>query len=117
MSSWSVLVISSPAAQSYDWLLRRTSNNEGRRESLGFDVITTEDGAGWTAFLRSLVARGLSGVALVTSDDHKGLKAAIAAVLPGASWQRCRVHYVNSRIMWSLGVPLGAGARQTASVA
>jgi putative transposase len=48
-------------------------NNEGRREPLGFDVITTEDGAGWTAFLRSLVARGLSGVALVVSDDHKGL--------------------------------------------
>jgi putative transposase len=71
-------------------------NNEGRRESLGFDVITTEDGAGWTAFLRSLVARGLSGVALVTSDDHKGLKAAIAAVLPGASWQRCRVHFARN---------------------
>jgi putative transposase len=62
-------------------------NNEGLRESLGFDVITTEDGAGWTAFLRNLVARGLSGVALVVSDDHKGLKAAIAAVLPGAVWQ------------------------------
>jgi putative transposase len=68
-------------------------NNEGRRESLGFDVITTEDGAGWTAFLRSLVARGLSGVALVVSDDHKGLKAAIAGVLPGATWQRCRTHF------------------------
>ena len=68
-------------------------NAEGRRECLGFDVITTEDGAGWTAFLRSLVARGLCGVALVTSDDHKGLKAAIEAVLPGASWQRCRVHF------------------------
>ena len=71
-------------------------NNEGRRESLGFDVITTEDGAGWTAFLRSLVARGLCGVALVTSDDHKGLKAAIAAVLPGATWQRCRVHFARN---------------------
>jgi transposase-like protein len=68
-------------------------NCEGRRECLGFDVITTEDGAGWTAFLRSLVARGLCGVALVTSDDHKGLKAAIEAVLPGASWQRSSVHY------------------------
>ena len=68
-------------------------NAEGQRESLGFDVITTEDGAGWTAFLRNLVARGLSGVALVISDDHKGLKAAIAAVLPGAVWQRCRVHF------------------------
>jgi transposase-like protein len=68
-------------------------NNEGQRECLGFDVITTEDGAGWTAFLRNLVARGLSGVALVISDDHKGLKAAIEAVLPGAAWQRCRVHF------------------------
>jgi putative transposase len=71
-------------------------NAEGRRESLGFDVITTEDGAGWTAFLRSLVARGLSGVALVVSDDHKGLKAALAAVLPGASWQRCRTHFARN---------------------
>jgi transposase-like protein len=68
-------------------------NNEGKRESLGFDVITTEDGAGWTAFLRSLVARGLSGVSLVISDDHKGLKAAIEAVLAGAGWQRCRTHF------------------------
>jgi len=71
-------------------------NNEGKRESLGFDVITTEDGAGWTAFLRSLVARGLSGVALVVSDDHKGLKAAIGAVLPGATWQRCRTHFARN---------------------
>jgi transposase-like protein len=71
-------------------------NNEGKRESLGFDVITTEDGAGWTAFLRSLVARGLSGVALVVSDDHKGLKAAIQAVLTGATWQRCRTHFARN---------------------
>ena len=71
-------------------------NNEGRRESLGFDVITTEDGAGWTAFLRTLVARGLSGVALVVSDDHLGLKAAIAAVLRGATWQRCRTHFARN---------------------
>jgi putative transposase len=71
-------------------------NNEGKRESLGFDVITTEDGAGWTAFLRSLVARGLSGVALVISDDHKGLKAAIEAVLAGATWQRCRTHFARN---------------------
>ena len=71
-------------------------NNEGKRESLGFDVITTEDGAGWTAFLRSLVARGLSGVALVVSDDHKGLKTAIEAVLVGATWQRCRAHFARN---------------------
>ena len=53
---------------------------------------STQDGAGWLAFLRGLVARGLSGVAPVTSDDHAGLVNAIAAVLPGASWQRCCTH-------------------------
>jgi len=68
-------------------------NADGHREILGVDVITTEDGAGWTAFLRGLVARGLSGVHLVISDAHEGLKQAIAAVLPGTSWQRCRTHF------------------------
>ena len=67
-------------------------NVDGHREVLGLDVITTEDGAGWLAFLRSLVARGLSGVQLVISDAHQGLKSAIEATLPGASWQRCRTH-------------------------
>ena len=57
-------------------------------------VNTAETGAGWLAFFRNLVARGLSGVALVTSDAHAGLIEAIAATLPGASWQRCRTHYV-----------------------
>ena len=57
-------------------------NVEGHREVLGVDVFTTEDGAGWTAFLRSLVARGLSGVQLVISDADEGLKNAIAGVLP-----------------------------------
>ncbi len=68
-------------------------NAGGRREILGIDVASSEDGAGWLAFLRGLVARGLSGVALVTSDCHQGLRDAIAAVLPGAAWQRCRTHY------------------------
>ncbi len=68
-------------------------NADGHREVLGLDVITTEDGAGWTAFLRGLVARGLGGVQLVISDAHVGLTQAIAAVLPGASWQRCRTHF------------------------
>lgn len=67
-------------------------NAQGRREVLGMEVITVEDGAGWTAFLRGLVARGLSGVALVVSDAHEGLKQAIGAVLTGATWQRCRTH-------------------------
>jgi transposase-like protein len=71
-------------------------NADGHREILGLDLITTEDGAGWTAFLRGLVARGLSGVALVVSDAHQGLVDAIASVLPGAAWQRCRVHFVRN---------------------
>ncbi len=71
-------------------------NANGNREILGVDVITTEDGAGWLAFLRSLVARGLSGVALVVSDAHEGLKGAIEAVLPGATWQRCRTHAMRN---------------------
>ena len=56
-------------------------------------MTSSEDGAGWLAFLRGLVARGLSGVAMVTSDGHAGLVNAIASVLPGAAWQRCRTHY------------------------
>ena len=68
-------------------------NADGHREILGLDVTSSEDGAGWLGFFRGLVARGLSGVALVTSDAHAGLVAAIGATLPGASWQRCRTHY------------------------
>ncbi len=71
-------------------------NRDGFRESLGLDVVTAEDGAAWLAFLRSLVARGLSGVRLVTSDAHPGLVDAIAATLPGASWQRCRTHFIRN---------------------
>src|SRR4051812_18478380 len=68
-------------------------NLDGHREILGLQVTTTEDGAGWLGFFRDLVARGLSGVRLVTSDAHRGLTAAISAALPGAAWQRCRTHY------------------------
>jgi len=71
-------------------------NRDGRREILGLEVVTTEDGAAWLAFLRGLVARGLKGVVLVTSDAHEGLKAAIAASLPGAAWQRCRTHFMRN---------------------
>ena len=69
-------------------------NIEGRREIVGFDIVTTESTVAWTGFLRSLVARGLSGVELVISDAHGGIKAAIAAVLGEASWQRCRTHFM-----------------------
>ena len=68
-------------------------NADGHREILGLDVASAEDGAGWLAFLRGLVARGLSGVQLVISDTHPGLVAAIGSALPGASWQRCRTHW------------------------
>lgn len=69
---------------------------DGRREVLGFDVGDSEDGAFWTAFLRSLKARGLGGVQLVISDAHEGLKGAISSVLLGASWQRCKVHFLRN---------------------
>ena len=69
---------------------------DGRREVLGFGVGDSEDGAFWTAFLRSLKARGLAGTKLVISDAHAGLKAAISAVMIGATWQRCRVHFLRN---------------------
>jgi putative transposase len=71
-------------------------NRDGFRESLGLDVVTAEDGAAWLAYLRSLVARGLAGVRLVSSDAHPGLVDAIAATLPGAAWQRCRTHFMRN---------------------
>src|SRR3954471_17603482 len=70
----------------------------GEREVLGLDVGPSEDGAFWLQFLRSLVARGLAGVKLVISDAHQGLKGAIAAVVQGAAWQRCRVHFVRNAL-------------------
>jgi putative transposase len=73
-------------------------NAAGVREVLGVDVGPSEDGAFWLRFLRSLVARGLHGVRLVTSDAHEGLRQALGAVLHGASWQRCRVHFVRNAL-------------------
>ena len=68
-------------------------NGDGHREVLGLRVATSETGAAWNSFFADLVARGLGGVRLVTSDAHAGLEEAIAANLPGAVWQRCRTHY------------------------
>ena len=86
---------------------------DGRREVLGFDVGDSEDGAFWTAFLRSLKARGLTGVQLVISDAHEGLKAAIGSVLIGASWQRCRVHFMRNVLA---KVPKGHGEMALAAI-
>jgi putative transposase len=79
--------------------------SEGERQVLGIDVGPSEDRAFWTAFLRSLVKRGLRGVRLITSDAHEGLKQAIATVLSGATWQRCRVHFMRNLLAT---VPRGA---------
>lgn len=68
----------------------------GDREVLGIEVGDTEDKAFWVAFFKGLRARGLSGVQLVISDHHLGLKEAIAQVFVGASWQRCRVHFMRN---------------------
>ena len=69
---------------------------QGEREVLGLAVGDSEDGAFWTAFLRSLRARGLAGVRLVISDAHEGLKGAIGSVFLGSAWQRCRVHFLRN---------------------
>ena len=71
-------------------------NQSGQREILGFDVGPAESHDFWLAFLRSLAKRGLRGTRLVISDAHEGLKQAIAEVLTGASWQRCRVHFMRN---------------------
>ncbi|QFQ01459.1 Transposase, Mutator family [Corynebacterium urogenitale] len=67
-------------------------NNEGYRELLGMQVATSESVESWTGFFQDLKARGLGEVYLVTSDAHLGIQAAVAQVLPTASWQRCRTH-------------------------
>ena len=87
-------------------LLATGVNGDGHREVLGLRVATSETGSAWNEFFADLVARGLDGVRLVTSDAHSGLKDAIAANLPGAVWQRCRTHYaanlmgITPKNMW-----------------
>ena len=85
----------------------------GVREILGVEVGPSEDGAFWLGFLRSLVARGLHGVCLVTSDAHEGLRQAIGAVLHGAGWQRCRVHFLRNALAL---VPKAAQALVAATI-
>ena len=71
-------------------------NDKGQRAVVGLALGTSESGAGWREFLKSLVDRGLHGVKLVISDDHQGLKGAVREVLIGASWQRCTVHFTRN---------------------
>lgn len=79
--------------------------SEGSRQVLGLDVGPSEDWSFWTAFLRTLVKRGLKGVRLIISDAHVGLKQAISTVMTGTTWQRCRVHFMRNLLAT---VPHGA---------
>ena len=80
------------------------ANTEGKREIVGLHIGPSEAETFWSTFLKSLVRRGLRGVKLVISDAHEGLKAAIRRVF-GASWQRCRVHWMRNALSY---VPKGA---------
>ena len=75
-------------------------NTDGRREVLGMTVGHSEAEPFWVEFLRSLARRGLRGVKLVVSDAHEGLKAAISKIL-GATWQRCRVHFMRNALAYA----------------
>jgi len=79
-------------------------NTDGRREVLGMTTGNSEAEPFWTEFLRSLARRGLRGVKLVVSDAHEGLKAAITKVL-GATWQRCRVHFMRNAMAYAGKTP------------
>jgi transposase-like protein len=85
----------------------------GQREVIGIEVGPGENAPFWIEFLRSLVARGLSGVKLVISDAHLGLREAIDTVLTGASWQRCRVHFMRNALT---RVPRGAQEMVAAAI-
>ena len=76
---------------------RRGVNTDGRREVLGMDIGASEAETFWIEFLRKLTRRGLRGVKLVISDAHEGMKAAVTKVL-GATWQRCRVHFMRNAL-------------------
>lgn len=87
-------------------------NTEGKREIVGLHIGPSEAEPFWTSFLRDLVRRGLTGVKLVISDAHEGLKAAIARVL-GATWQRCRVHAMRNALAY---VPKGQHTMVAAAI-
>jgi len=86
---------------------------DGNREVLGLAVGDSEDRTFWTAFLRSLRARGLAGVRLVISDAHEGLRHAIDKVMLGAAWQRCRVHFLRNVLA---KVPKGSAEMVAAAI-
>jgi putative transposase len=88
-------------------------DEEGFREVLAVEVAGSEKGAAYASLLRGLIDRGLKGVRLVVSDDHKGIKAAVSGELPGAQWQRCRVHFERNVLS---SVPASAMSEVRASL-
>jgi putative transposase len=87
-------------------------NTDGRREIVGLHIGPSEAEPFWASFLKDLVRRGLTGVKLVISDAHEGLKAAIRRVI-GATWQRCRVHFARNALAY---VPRGQHAMVAAAI-
>lgn len=85
---------------------------EGKREIVGLHIGPSEAEPFWSTFLRDLVRRGLKGVKLVVSDAHEGLKAAITRVV-GATWQRCRVHFMRNALAH---VPKGQNTMVAAAI-
>src|SRR5271155_2283635 len=88
------------------------ANTEGKREIVGLHIGPSEAETFWATFLKSMVRRGLHGVKLVISDAHEGLKAAIRRVI-GASWQRCRVHWMRNALSY---VPKGQQSMVSAAL-
>lgn len=88
------------------------ANTEGKREIVGLHIGPSEAETFWATFLKSMVRRGLHGVQLVISDAHEGLKAAIRRVV-GASWQRCRVHWMRNALSY---VPKGQQSMVSAAL-
>ncbi len=73
-------------------------SEDGEREIIGVSVTESESTQSWREFFISLIQRGLTGVQLVISDAHLGLRAAIESTLTGVSWQRCRVHFMREAL-------------------
>ena len=86
-------------------------DEDGFREVLAIEVAGSEKGAAYASLLRGLIDRGLSGVKLVVSDDHEGIKAAVSGELPGAQWQRCAVHFKRRRPLARSEHLYGGGSR------
>jgi transposase-like protein len=83
-------------SQSHAVVIAYGITDQGLRELIGVEIVDTESYDSWSGFFRKLLARGLRGVQLVISDAHAGLKKAIAEVLLGAGWQRCKVHFLRN---------------------